>query len=194
MSTRCAAVVLMAVAVLGRTPAQNPVVIFETTLGTIEIEVDAARAPRTAANFLRYVDAGLYDHGRFHRTVRPDTETRPDLPIQVIQAAIDVARRAEGFAPLAMEPTKSTGILHKDGVVSMARAGVDTATSEFFICIGDQPLLDFGGARNADGQGFAAFGRVVAGMDVVRKIQAAPVRPRTQSLEPPIGITRARRK
>lgn len=194
MSTRVVAVLLLTFAVLGGTQARNPVVAFETTLGTIEIEVDAARAPKTAANFLRYVDAGLYDGGRFHRTVRPDTETRQDLPIQVIQAGINVARRREGFAPIAMESTTATGILHKDGVVSMARAGVDTATSDFFICIGDQPLLDFGGARNADGQGFAAFGRVVAGMDVVRKIQAAPVQPRTQNLEPPIGIVRARRK
>ena len=194
MSTHFVAVVLLAFAALGGPPAQNPVVIFETTLGTIEIEVDATRAPKTAANFLRYVDAGLYDSGRFHRTVRPDTETRQDLPIQVIQAGINLARRAEGFAPIAMESTKATGILHKDGVISMARAGANTATSDFFICIGDQPLLDFGGARNADGQGFAAFGRVVSGMDVVRKIQAAAVRPGTQNLEPPIGIVRARRK
>jgi peptidyl-prolyl cis-trans isomerase A (cyclophilin A) len=194
MSARFVALLLLTFAVLSGTPAQNPVVIFETTLGTIEIEVDAARAPRTAANFLRYVDAGLYDSGRFHRTVRPDTETRQDLPIQVIQGGINLARRGEGFAPIAMESTQATGILHKDGVVSMARAGVNTATSDFFICIGDQPLLDFGGARNADGQGFAAFGRVVAGQDVVKKIQAAPVRSKTQNLEPPIGIVRARRK
>jgi len=86
MSTRVVAVVLLAFAVLGGAPAQNPVVIFETTLGTIEIEVDAARAPSTAANFLRYVDAGLYDSGRFHRTVRPDTETRQDhAPSQCVE-------------------------------------------------------------------------------------------------------------
>ena len=194
MSTRLIVVLLLALSGLGGTSVQNPVVVFETTLGPIEIEVDAVRAPKTAANFLRYVDAGLYDSGRFHRTVRPDTETRADLPIQVIQAGINLARRREGFPAIAMESTKATGILHKDGVVSMARAGVDTATSDFFVCIGDQPLLDFGGARNADGQGFAAFGRVVIGMDVVRKIQAAPVRPSTQNLEPPIGIVRVRRK
>ena len=194
MSTRLALVLLLALAGPGGAAVQNPVVIFETTLGSIEIEVDAVRAPKTAANFLRYVDAGLYDSGRFHRTVRPDTETRPDVPIQVIQAGINLARRREGFPPIAMESTQVTGILHKDGVLSMARSGPNTAASEFFICIGDQPLLDFGGARNADGQGFAAFGRVRAGMDVARKIQAAPVVRGTQNLEPPVGIVRARRK
>ena len=109
-------------------------------------------------------------------------------------AIVKLSALALTRAPIAMESTQVTGILHKDGVLSMARSGVNTAASEFFICIGDQPLLDFGGARNADGQGFAAFGRVIAGMDVARKIQAAPVLSRTQNLEPPIGIVRARRK
>jgi peptidyl-prolyl cis-trans isomerase A (cyclophilin A) len=92
---------------------------------------------------------------------------------------------------LALERTRDTGLSHKDGTVSMARAGPDTATSDFFICIGDQPPLDFGGKRNPDGQGFAAFGRVVAGMDVVRRIQAAPAE--GQSLKPPVRILRAKR-
>jgi peptidyl-prolyl cis-trans isomerase A (cyclophilin A) len=83
----------------------------------------------------------------------------------------------------------ATGILHKDGTISMARSGPDTAASDFFICIGDQPSLDFGGARNPDGQGFAAFGRVVAGMDVVRAIHQAPAD--GQRFSPPIAVTRA---
>ncbi len=174
--------------------ATNPIVVFETALGPIEIEVDLKRAPRTAANFLKYVDAGLYAGGRFHRAVRPETETRTDFPIQVIQAGINTARRGESFPAIAMESTQTTGILHKDGVVSMARGSVDSATSDFFICIGDQPELDFAGKRNADGQGFAAFGRVVRGMDVVKKIQAAPVRPKTQTLEPPVAIASVARK
>jgi peptidyl-prolyl cis-trans isomerase A (cyclophilin A) len=178
------------------TTAQSaPVVaVIETTMGTIEIEVDVARAPITGANFLRYVDAGLYNGGRFHRSVRPDTETRTDYPIQVIQGQMNQSRRAEGFPPIKMESTQATGIKHTDGVLSMARGGADSATNEFFIVIGSQPELDFGGKRNADGQGFATFGRVTGGMDVVRKIQAAPVKTGSQTLDPPVTITRIVRK
>lgn len=192
------------------TPQTTPVVVvLETEKGVIEIEVDRARAPGTAQNFLRYVDAGLYDGGVFHRSVRPDTEPRADVPIQVIQARMNAERRREGFAPIPLERTSVTGLRHLDGTVSMARATADTATNEFFICIGDQPLLDFGGKRNADGQGFAAFGRAISGLDVVKAIQQSPVAPATarrggaaasstpqnsQTLLPPIRIVRARRK
>ena len=180
-------------------PAQPPaapvLVVFETTLGAITIEVNVAKAPVTSANFLRYVDEGLYTAGRFHRTVRPDTEIRKDVPIAVVQAT-RAPRTPEtpGFPPIPLEWTSVTGLTHVDGAVSMARGAVDSASADFFICIGPQPLLDFGGARNADGQGFAVFGRVVAGMDVVKKIQAAPVRAGTQNLEPPIEIVKAARK
>jgi len=182
-------------------PQESPgtvIVMMETDRGVIEIAVDAAQAPVTAQNFLRYVDGGLYDGGVFHRAVRPNTESRTDYPIEVIQAqrarGRGQGRGRGGFAPIPLERTSVTGILHRDGVVSMARSSPDSATNEFFVCIGDQPELDFGGSRNADGQGFAAFGRVVAGMDVIRAIQAAPVREGTQTLDPPIAITRAARK
>jgi peptidyl-prolyl cis-trans isomerase A (cyclophilin A) len=168
------------------------VVIFETTKGPITIEVDVAHAPGSAANFLRYVDGGAYDGGRFHRAVRPETETRKDVPIEVIQAGKSPA--SQGWPPIPLERTSVTGLKHRDGTLSMARSGPDSATSDFFICIGDQPLLDFGGARNADGQGFAAFGRVIAGMDVVKAIQQSPVAPNTQNLSPPIAIMKAARK
>jgi peptidyl-prolyl cis-trans isomerase A (cyclophilin A) len=171
------------------------VVLFETTFGVITIEVNVVKAPVTAANFLRYIDEGLYTGGRFHRTVRPDTETRTDVPIEVIQASR--ARRtaeAPNHPPIPLERTNVTGLTHVDGAVSMARAGVDTAVADFFVCIGAQPLLDFGGARNADGQGFAVFGRVVSGMDVAKKIQASPVREGSQTLQPPVTIVSARRK
>ena len=166
-------------------------VVFDTELGGFTVEVDAAHAPITAANFLKYVDDGFYDGGRFHRAVRPDTERRTDFPIQVIQAGIKGARRDAPAIPL--ERTNATGLKHVDGAVSMARNGPDTATSDFFICIGAQPELDFGGRRNADGQGFGAFGRVVAGMEVVRKIQAAPVKDQTEDLTPPVAIVKASR-
>ena len=162
-----------------------------TGLGEIDLELDLARAPVTAANFLRYVDAGRYDGGRFHRTVRPDTEVRKDVPIEVVQAGVAPGREAEDLPPIALERTAATGLRHVDGAISMARDTPDSATSDFFICLGDQPALDHGGARNPDGQGFAVFGRVVAGLDVVRRIQQAPAE--GQSLTPPVAILSARR-
>ncbi len=168
-------------------------VVFETTLGEIEVAVDAEHAPVTAKNFLRYVDGGFYDGGQFHRTVtlHPDNQPGNKIKIEVIQASMDAEREEEEFPSIPLERTHKTGILHKDGVVSMARLEPDTATHHFFICIGDQPSLDFGGQRNPDGQGFATFGRVVRGMDVVKKIQASPAD--GQTLAPPIKILRARR-
>ena len=186
---RCLAIVAaLALQQPGATPVQ---VVLDTELGRVTIEVDLARAPITADNFLTYVRGGFYDGGRFHRAVRPDTEIRPDVPIQVVQTGIDSAKRAQGFPAIPLERTSVTGLRHVDGALSMARDGADSARSDFFVCIGDQPLLDFGGARNADGQGFAVFGRVVAGMDVIRRIQAAPVREKSQNLEPPVRILKA---
>jgi len=166
-------------------------VVLTTSLGAIEVEVDLANAPITAANFLKYVDAGHYDGGRFHRTVRLDNQPANDVKIEVVQAGVDPRREAEGWAPIQIERTRDTGLKHRNGTISMARDGPDTATSDFFICIGDQPDLDFGGRRNADGQGFAAFGRVVRGMEVVRRIQGSPAD--HQSLTPPVLIRTARR-
>jgi peptidyl-prolyl cis-trans isomerase A (cyclophilin A) len=176
----------------------TPVVVFETQKGTIEIEVDAVHAPATSANFLKYVDAGFYDGGQAIRAVRPDNTVRHDVEIQVIQFQINPARQRDEFQPIPLERTSVTGLKHVDGAVSMARSDPDSATASFFIAIGNQPELDFGGKRNADGQGFAVFGRVVGGMDVVKQIQAAPTGVRgpygTESLDPPIRILKAHRK
>lgn len=172
--------------------AAQPVrVALETELGAITVEVDAARAPVTAANFLRYVDGGFYDGGRFHRTVTMRNQPNDKIRIEVIQAGANPARARDEFPPIALERTSKTGLKHLDGTISMARSGPDSATSDFFLCIGPQPSLDFGGLRNPDGQGFAAFGRVVEGMDVVRRIQAAPAE--GQALKPAVRILRARR-
>ena len=114
-----------------------------------------------------------------------------DVLIEVIQGGTDPERAAEDFPPIPLERTSRTGLSHTDGAVSMARDGPDSATSDFFICIGDQPELDFGGRRNLDGQGFAAFGRVIRGMDVVRAIQGAAAA--GQSLTPPVIIGRVSR-
>jgi peptidyl-prolyl cis-trans isomerase A (cyclophilin A) len=171
----------------------------QTELGDIVIEVDTTRAPVTAANFLAYVDGGHYDGGTFHRTVRLDNQPESTIKIEVIQAGVNPDKSKAGFAPIALERTNVTGLRHKDGVVSMARGAPDSANSGWFICINDQPSLDFGGMRNPDGQGFAAFGRVVSGMDVVRRIQAAPsssnrtTNTEAQKLTPPIRIVKAAR-
>lgn len=118
---------------------------------------------------------------------------QPDnrIKIEVIQAEIDPSREKEEFAAIPLEQTSKTGLRHVDGAISMARDGPDTATSSFFICVGTQPSLDFGGKRNPDGQGFAAFGHVVEGMDVVRKIHQSKAK--AQALDPPIGILHVRR-
>jgi len=192
------AVVLAMVAGQAR-PAPPVVVVMQTDLGPITMEIDAAKAPVTAANFLKYVDGKYYDGGMANRSVRPDNTTRKDIEIQVIQFQSDPARARELFPAIPLERTSVTGLKHVDGALSMARAApADSATSSFFICVGDQPTLDFGGARNPDGQGFAVFGRVTAGMDVVRKIHASKTGTRgtygTETLDPPIRVTSAVRK
>jgi peptidyl-prolyl cis-trans isomerase A (cyclophilin A) len=186
---------LLALAVLlGTAPAAAqafPRVVIRTELGPIEVEIDSIHAPVTAANFLRYVDLGFYRLGRFHRTVRADNQPDSKVKIAVIQGGLD-STRVKDFPSIPLERTSKTHLRHRDGTISMARDGPDTATSDFFICIGDQPALDYGGRRNPDGQGFAAFGRVMLGMDLVRKIQAAPAK--GQTLTPPERILTIERK
>lgn len=163
-----------------------------TGIGIFYIAVDTKRAPITSANFLKYVDAELYNSGRFHRATRADnyTPAPPGRPMMnIIQGGINPTRRSEGFPPIPLERTSVTGIKHVTGVVSMARGtAADTATSDFFVLLDDQPSLDFGGQRFDDGQGGAAFGRIVEGLDVVRKIQQQPVE--GQNLSGPVTIRR----
>lgn len=172
--------------------ADSTRVIIETDLGDIEGEVFEDRAPITAGNFLRYLDAGMYENGRFYRTVTPENQPDNDIRIEVIQGGIDPARVLERFEPIPLERTSVTGLQHTDGTLSMSRFAPDSAHSEIFICIGDWPSLDEGGMRNPDGQGFGAFGRVTRGMDVVRAIQQSPHE--AQSLTPPIAIRSIRRQ
>jgi peptidyl-prolyl cis-trans isomerase A (cyclophilin A) len=164
--------------------AQNPKVLIKTELGDIIVEIFADTAPITAANFLKYVDNKLYDGTAFFRTVTMDNQPKDEIKIEVIQGG-QLANDKE-FPAIPLERTSVTGIKHINGAISMARGGPDSATSSFFFCVGDQPELDFGGRRNKDGQGFAAFGKVVAGMDVVKKIHQSPKE--NQNLTPPIKI------
>ena len=168
-----------------------PRVRFETDLGGFTVEVDTVRAPITGTNFLRYVDGGFYRNGLFHRTVRMDNQPTSAVKIEVIQAGADTTRRAEFFGPLTHETTRSTGIHHRALTISMARAAPGTARDQFFICVTDQPELDFGGKRNPDGQGFATFGQTIDGIETVRKIHGANAE--EQRLVPPVVIRSARR-
>ena len=161
---------------------------LETSAGAITLEVDLARAPITSGNFLRYVDQRLYDGATFYRAM-------PGGPGRgLIQAGVDHHRR---LSPIAHEPTNRTGLSHVDGAVSIARDAPGTATADITIMLGDMTYLDAGGV---DPDGYAVFGRVVEGMDVVRRIQAAPTSPtegegamRGQMLSPRIRIVSARR-
>jgi peptidyl-prolyl cis-trans isomerase A (cyclophilin A) len=173
--------------------AVAPMVLIEvrTELGDFRMELYPQKAPNTVANFLRYVDGGFFDGGSFHRTVHAENQPTDSIRIAVIQGDISRERRRDGFGSIGLERTNETGLKHLDGTVSMARGGPDTASSSFFVSLGDQPELDLGGARNPDGQGFAAFGSVVEGMDVIQAINASPAE--GQTLQPAIRILEVRR-
>jgi peptidyl-prolyl cis-trans isomerase A (cyclophilin A) len=165
-------------------------IIICTELGDIRVRLDLKRAPVTSRNFLRYVDAGLFDSACFYRVVRMDNQPDNPVRIEVIQGG-RYENEDNGFPPIIHETTEMTGIRHQNGVISMARNQPGSATSEFFICVGDQPELDFNGRRNPDRQGFAAFGKTVKGMKVVKKIHTIPAD--RQYLDKPVLITGIKR-
>jgi peptidyl-prolyl cis-trans isomerase A (cyclophilin A) len=166
---------------------------IETAEGVIGVEIYVDSAPITARNFLTYTDDGVFDGGSFFRSVRMDNQPNDSVRIEVIQGGPDRGTPRERLnPPIPLERTSRTGLRHVDGALSMARGGLDSGQSQFFICVGDQPSLDFGGNRNLDGQGFAVFGRVISGMDVVRRIQMSAVE--AQQLVDPVSIRRIRRE
>lgn len=166
--------------------SENPRVLIKTELGDITIEIYEKDAPITAANFLKYVDESLFRGTTFYRIVTMDNQPNNDIKIEVIQGGMGFTEGQKTFPPIEHETTEKTGICHRDGIISMARLQPGTASSEFFICVGDQPELDFGGKRNPDGRGFAAFGKVVEGIEVVKKIHQQPSE--NQMLNPQIKI------
>lgn len=148
-----------------------PKVQIRTSIGKIVIEVDTIHAPVTATNFLKLVDRGTYQNASFYRVVDLNNQPNNEVKIEVIQGGLNDDGLIASFPPIAHETTEVTGLEHRNGTVSMARNEPGTASTEFFICLGKQHELDFGGRRNPDGQGFAAFGQVTRGMDVVLQIQ-----------------------
>ena len=147
---------------------------METELGSIQMVLYPDRAPITVSNFLMYVDENRYKDFHFYRVVHMENQPDNDVKIEVIQGGLGFDKHPMELPTILHETTDKTGIRHLNGTLSMARLEPGTASSEIFICINDQPELDFGGKRNPDGQGFAAFGKVISGMDVVRKIQFLP--------------------
>ena len=177
----------------------NPHVTLETEMGDIVIEVMIDKAPLSGGDFLTYVEKGLYEGEGFYRIVRANENDNGSPKIDVIQGGL--IDYEQGLPYIAHETTEMTGIKHTDGTLSLARDEPGTGSAAYFvIVIGDQPALDYGATRNPDKQGFATFGRVVRGMDVVRKIHGVPTDRFVQEegytggqmLKEPVRITSAR--
>lgn len=164
---------------------KNPVVEIQTPKGNITVELYLDKAPVTAGNFLKLVKDNVLDGGSFYRTVRSLNDANP-IKISVLQGGVQGRDSLPGVNSIIHETTKLTGIKHLNGVISMARTTPGSAKTEFFICIGDQPELDFGGRRNPDGQGFAAFGKVIQGMNLAEQFWQASAM--GQKIDPPVRI------
>ena len=170
------------------TYSPRPHILIRTMKGDIELELNAEKAPKTVAAFLSYVDSGYYKDASFYRVLNDRNQPSNPTKTELIQGGIwktnyTLATSVKG---IPHESTKQTGLLHKDGVISLARMEPGTAGTEFFICIDDQPGLDYGGENVPDKQGYAPFGKVVRGMDVVRLIYRQGEG--DQYLSPQIGI------
>lgn len=153
---------------------KNPHVEIRTAIGAVELELYPDQAPKTVAAFLSYVDGGLYKGATFYRVLNMDNQASDAPKAELIQGGLYGKRGSKELPGIPHETTAQTKLKHTNGVISLARLAPGTASTEFFICIGDQPGLDFGGENNPDGQGYAAFGKVVKGLEVVRKIYAQP--------------------
>ncbi|MEP6948415.1 MAG: peptidylprolyl isomerase [Ginsengibacter sp.] len=167
----------------------EPTIKIETNFGDIIVELYPGKAPKTVAAFLSYVDSGYYKNGSFYRVLKEEDQPSNAFKSQLIQGGIwqTQYKKQSGLPGIPHETTKQTGILHKNGAISLARTAPGTANTEFFIVIGDQPAYDYGGSANPDGQGFAAFGKVIEGMDVVKQIHGQP--DNETSFTPPLAIT-----
>lgn len=166
--------------------AKHPRVEISTRQGDIIIELYPDKAPKSVAAFLSYIEKDLYNNASFYRVLNDENQPSNAAKANLIQGGLYRSKKRPELPGIPHESTKETGILHNDGVVSLARTDPGTATTEFFICIGDQPGFDAGGANNADGLGYAAFGRVVKGLDIVRKIYHQPEY--DQYFDPPVPI------
>lgn len=170
------------------TKYKYPHVAIETRLGNIEIELYTDKAPVSAGAFLSYIDSGYYKNAAFYRVLNQDNQQMDAFKAELIQGGIWRTNHKLflSLPGIKHETTKQTGILHKDGIISLARQEPGTATTEFFICLGDQPGFNYGGENNPDKQGYAAFGKVIKGMNIVRTIYNRPED--DQAFTPPVII------
>jgi len=166
----------------------NPHIEMQTSLGDVEIELYPTKAPKTVAAFLSYIDSGFYKNASFYRVLTDDNQPSNAPKSELVQGGIWKTnhRKALSLPGIPHESTRQTGLLHTNGTLSLARLAPGTATTEFFICVGDQPGFDYGGENNPDGQGYAAFGRVVKGMDIVLRIYNQ--RESDQAFDPPVPV------
>lgn len=166
----------------------NPHVLIQSAAGDIEVELYPAKAPKSVAAFLSYVDSGFYDNCNFYRILSLDNQPMGSNASELIQGGLwaNKKNRHDNLKGIPHESTNITGLHHVNGTLSLARQEPGTATTEFFIVIGNQPGFDYGGENNPDKQGYAAFGKVVKGMDVVLKIYARPEE--NQFFDPPVAI------
>lgn len=191
---------IAALTVLTACADKTPNVVLQTEMGPIEIEVYPAKAPASAADFLYYVDNGLYDGQGFYRVVRADNDPL-EMGMAIIQGGrLDALPLSSG---IDHERTQDTGLSNLAGTVSIARDAPGSGSAAyFFINTGDNPFLDTGGARNPDGEGYASFAKVVSGMDIALAIQMQDTATRrkagsdapSQTLLQPVIIERAYRK
>ncbi len=180
-----AAILCSLMAINCKTTYQNPHIIIASQFGDIELELYTLKAPKSVAAFNRYIDAGYYANCSFYRILSTDNQITGSNASELIQGGLWANKnRPDTLAGIPHETTQQTGLHHTNGTISLAREAPGTATTEFFICIGDQPGFDYGGENNPDGQGYAAFGKVVKGMDIVLKIYARPEE--NQFFDPPI--------
>jgi peptidyl-prolyl cis-trans isomerase A (cyclophilin A) len=167
---------------------KNPHILIKTQAGDIELELYPGKAPITVKAFLTYVDSGFYRNSSFYRVLNDDNQSSDAPKSELIQGGIWKSnyKKAVSQPGIPHESTRQTHILHTDGVISLARTAPGTAGTEFFICVGNQPGFDYGGDNNPDGQGYAAFGKVVKGLDIIRNIYSSPEN--NQSFTPRVPI------
>lgn len=170
------------------TKYQEPTVKIETFFGDIIVELYPEKAPETVKAFLSYVDSGYYKNSSFYRVLKAEDQPINAFKSELIQGGLwQTDYKKQKLLPgIPLETTKQTGLLHTDGIISLARTEPETGNTEFFICLGDQPVYDYGGEASEDGLGYATFGKVVKGMQFVRQIQQQPDLATT--LTPPIKI------
>lgn len=168
---------------------------IDTNMGRLTAEIYEEKAPKTAAYFLRYVDEGFYNGTKIYRSLREDNQGANTAKIDIVEMGYcnsyydRILRRGlgegeaydetQGFIPpypkISVETTEETGLKHEDGTLSLGRDNADQVDTNVFICIGNQPNLDYGGARHPDGYGFSAFGKIIEGMDIIKEIHSLPL-------------------